>query len=263
MRWLLILLLTTVGAVLGAVGLWRLGDEEPAELLPDLDQAVPSALSIVRSGDSYRITFLSAVDNVGEGPLIVEGTRPNRATPAMAARQVVRSTDGSSRRTALGKSLRYVEAETHAHWHLLGFERYELRSAADGSLLQPDRKTGFCLGDRYDADDGERLLNEPERAVWTEECGRRQPGLLRVTEGISPGYGDDYVPKLEGQYIDVSPVPPGRYVLVHRVNPDGALRESDYDNNAASVLLLLRRPTGDIPTIRVLAECPDSERCEE
>jgi hypothetical protein len=32
-------------------------------------------------------------------------------------------------------------------------------------------------------------------------------------------------------------VPAGRYSLVHRLNPLRALREADYSNNSASVLL--------------------------
>ena len=83
-----------------------------------------------------------------------------------------------------------------------------------------------------------------------------------MSEGISPGYGDDYVPRLEGQWVDITSLRPDRYVLVHRVNPERELRESDYGNNAASVLVELRRPAGEIPTIAVLARCPGSERCE-
>ena len=33
-------------------------------------------------------------------------------------------------------------------WHLLRFERYELRHAGSRKVLVRDRKTGFCLGDR-------------------------------------------------------------------------------------------------------------------
>jgi hypothetical protein len=261
MRWVLLLVVAAAGVGLGAAAVFLLRDGEPEELLPDLDQATPAALSIVQEGDTYRLTFLSAVDNVGRGPLLITGSRPSVAVQAMSVEQLVRSSDGSSRSLAVRARLRYVQAETHAHWHLLGFERYELRRARDGRLMRPDRKTGFCLGDRYDADDAARLPNEPERAVWTEECGRGRPRLLEVSEGISPGYGDDYVPELEGQYVDVTSVPPGDYVLVHRVNPARRLRESDYGNNDASVLLSLRRPTGDIPTIEVLARCPASDRC--
>jgi len=261
MRWLLVLALLGAGAALGAGGLLLLHDESPEELLPDLDQAAPSALEIVQVGDTYRLAFASAVDNVGRGPLLLEGERQSRAEPAMTVRQLVRRSDGTVRVRSARAELRYVRSETHAHWHLLDFERYELRRAADGTSVQPDEKTGFCLGDRYETDRGTRLDGEPAEPVWTEECGRGQPGLLAVGEGISPGYGDDYVPALEGQYVDVTQVPAGRYVLVHRANPDQALAESDYGNNAASVLVQLRRTTGEIPSVRVLARCPGSEHC--
>jgi hypothetical protein len=179
----------------------------------------------------------------------------------MDVRQLVRRSDGTVRVRLARAELRYVRSETHAHWHLLDFMRYELRRASDGTPVQPDEKTGFCLGDRYETDRHTRLENEPAQPVWTEECGRGQPGLLTVREGISPGYGDDYVPALEGQYVDVTQVPAGRYVLVHRANPERALEESDYANNAASVLVQLRRTTGEIPSVRVLARCPDSAQC--
>jgi hypothetical protein len=261
MRWLLVLLLSGAGAALGAAALLLLRDDGPEELLPDLDQAVPSALAIVQVGDTYRLTFASAVDNVGRGPLLIEGERPSQADPAMSVRQLVRRSDGTVLVRPARAEIRYVRSETHAHWHLLDFERYELRRAAGGTPVEPDEKTGFCLGDRYETDRRTRLENEPAQPVWTEECGRARPALLTVREGISPGFGDDYEPELEGQYVDVTQVPAGRYVLVHRANPDRALEESDYGNNAASVLVQLRRTTGEVPSVRILTRCPGSEHC--
>jgi hypothetical protein len=255
-RWLLALLVAVLGVALGAVGLLLLGDDAPDELLPDLDQAEPSAIAVVRDGDSYLLTFASAVDNIGSGPLLIEGERPNTATPMMSVSQLVRRTDGSTRVRAVGAHIHYVREETHEHWHLLGFESYELRRAASNELVRPDRKTGFCLGDRYRTDSRTTLP-----FVWTEDCGRNEPGLLAVQQGISPGYGDDYVPQLEGQYVDVTSVPAGRYLLVHRVNPEGVLEEETLSNNAASVLVRIRRDTGDIPAVSVLARCPASDSC--
>jgi Lysyl oxidase len=260
-RWLLALAVAVTGVGLGAAGLLLLRDDGPGELLPDLDQATPSSLSVRQVGDTYRLVFGSAVDNVGRGPLIVEGERPNRSTTPMDVGQLVRREDGTARMRSVDGELRYVSSETHAHWHLLDFARYELRRAADGRPVQPDEKMGFCLGDRYDPNRARRLENEPERPIWTEECGRGEPGLLSVREGISPGYGDDYVPELEGQFVDVTTVQAGRYVLVHRANPERALEESDYSNNAAAVLIQLRRTAGVVPSVRVIARCPDSETC--
>jgi hypothetical protein len=210
--------------------------------LPDLDQAEPRALSIVQRDHRLLLVFASAVDNLGPGELVVEG---RRVGGVMRAWQVV-----GRRRYALHVPLRYVQSETHEHWHLPGFERYELRHARDYALAGRDRKTGFCLRDDYET----RPLNH--KPVWTGECGRRRPGALTVREGISPGFGDDYVPEKEGQSIDVTGVPAGRYVLVHWVNPDRVLRERSYANNAASVLIELHGRR-----VELLARCAGSARC--
>ena len=138
-----------------------------------------------------------------------------------------------TRRYALPVRLRYVRSETHQHWHFPNFERYELRRL-DGTLVSRDRKTGFCLRDSYET----RPLNR--RPVWTSQCRRDEPNATSVFEGISPGFGDDYVPQKEGQSIDVTHVPPGRYMLIHIANPDQVLRERTYLNNSAAVLIQLR-----------------------
>jgi hypothetical protein len=122
-----------------------------------------------------------------------------------------------------------------------------------------DQKTGFCLGDRYRTRTYD-VPAAPAEKVYTGRCGLAEPGLLSVTEGISPGYGDNYMPYLEGQSLPLSGLSAGRYVLTHRANPTRALRESNYDNNAASVLLDLRW-RGGRPALRVLATCPDTADC--
>ena len=208
--------------------------------LPDLDQATPFGVSVVHREGWSLLVFGSAVDNVGRGPLVV-GAR--RAGGEMRTWQVI-----GGRRTALSVRLRYVQSETHRHWHFPGFERYELRGL-DGGLVGRDRKTGFCLRDAYET----QALNRPP--VWTSECARGRPQATAVRQGISPGFGDDYVPLKEGQSIDVSGLT-GRFVLVHRANPDRVLRERSYANNAASVLLQL---AGGHATI--LRRCPSTAAC--
>jgi hypothetical protein len=229
------------------------------EVLPDLIQTVPAAISVVTRDGRERLVFLSAVENLGPGALVIVGRRADTTAPEMATRQIVRRADGSTAAYPLRTGLRFVVAETHRHWHLLGFERYDLLTP-DGEPVGRDQKTGFCLGDRYDRSKGKRLPGEPKRAVFMHECGRGQPKRLGIREGLSPGFGDDYVPLLEGQYIDVTGLPARRYLLVHRVNAGRELREASYDNNAASALVRLRR-SGGTTTVAVLARCPGSNRC--
>jgi hypothetical protein len=134
-------------------------------------------------------------------------------------------------------------------------------------VVAPDQKTGFCLGDRYNTDPAVRLPGEPRKpgafdvppsGDW---CGRDDPGRLRLTMGLSVGYGDNYQALLDGQSIDITGVSEGDYHLVHRVNAE--VREGDYSNNASSVLLELRWPNGsdEPPAIGVLASCADTARC--
>ena len=152
--------------------------------------------------------------------------------------------------------LRYVVSPDHRHWHLLGLRALRAAHGRRATVRARDRKTGFCLGDRYSVGDRELAARAPQ-PVYTSRCGLGEPARLGITEGISVGYGDDYQANLEGQYLPLNGLPAGRYVLVHRVNADGRLRELDRANDAASLLLRLRWRRG-VPYVRVLAVCPDS-----
>ena len=154
--------------------------------------------------------------------------------------------------------LRYVQSRDHEHWHLLDFERYELRRVG-GTRRVTDRKTGFCLGDRYRSRN-RALPAQPPAPRYTSRCGLGATGRLRLVEGISVGYGDDYPANLEGQSLPLTGLPAGRYELVHSVNVRRRLKETDYGNNASSLLLRLRWRAGT-PRVRVLRGCPDSEHC--
>jgi Lysyl oxidase len=156
--------------------------------------------------------------------------------------------------------LRYAIAPTHQHWHLLHFDRYELRRAGESGAVVRDQKTGFCLGDRYRIA-GYDVRTAKDAPTYTSGCGLAQPWKLTVIEGISPGYGDNYLPYLEGQSLPLTGIAAGHYVLVHRTNSDRALYESNYDNDAASVLIDLQW-RGPRPAVNVLATCPDSATCD-
>jgi hypothetical protein len=241
-----------------------------ADLLPDLDQEVPSELEVqvVAAPDgtpSHRIGFRSAVRNLGAGPLLVDATRPDTSVPTMTVDQLVERTWGAPRVVAHVGRMQYSISPDHSHWHYLQFERYELqqyelRRAGSADPIVADRKTGFCLGDRYRAT-ATRLPAAPPEPVYTGSCGVGQPELLEMREGISVGYGDDYSAFLEGQDLPLDGLADGRYVLVHRVNVDRRLHELSYANNSSSVLLDVHWVNG-APEVQVVASCPDTDQCE-
>jgi hypothetical protein len=238
-----------------------------ADLLPDLDQELPRNLQVATDQTGavprFHLGFESAVDNHGAGPLVIDGHRDSQDQPEMVADQKIQQSDGSTRTVPDVGRLRYVYSEDHDHWHYLGFDHYELRRAGNYKLIAPDQKTGFCLGDRYNTDTTSQLPGEPPQAFYTGYCGRTHTELLSLVEGISVGYGDVYFANLEGQFVDVTGVPAGQYYLVHRANADRKLAESDYSNDAASLLIELSWPDGTsaAPAVRILRECPSSDSC--
>ncbi len=243
------------------------GAGTPRELLPDLLQQAPGGVTVTQAlggaGDAqFRLGFASLVENIGAGALVIEARRQRSSVAAMTADQLVARSDGSTRTYRSVGVVRYAEASDHAHWHLTPFERYELRRAEDFNLVARDRKVGFCVMDDYRRL-GPDLPGEPSAPVFTQHCGRQAPFLLRVREGLSVGYGDAYPATLSGQYFDVTGLPAGRYVLVERVNQDRRLRESNYSNDSASLLLQLSWPGGEqsLPQALVLTYCPGSEHC--
>jgi hypothetical protein len=234
-----------VALILLAAGPTSATGQSPPLRLPDLEQERPASLRlrVERSGRTH-LGFRSAVRNVGTGPLVIEGRRSTTRVPTMTALQRIRRADGSTLLRPSVGPLRYVRSGGHEHWHVIGFMRYELRRARDSRLVRPDRKTGFCLGDRYDVNPLARRPFEPATAVFRTNCGLLSPRLRRVVEGISVGYADDYHPHLEGQYIDITGLPAGRYWLVHRSDPERRLLESNRSNNVAMLLIELRRLPG-------------------
>jgi hypothetical protein len=157
--------------------------------------------------------------------------------------------------------LRYTIAPPHQHWHLMDFQRYELRRASDHSLVVADRKSGFCLADHWGI--AGHVAGRPARAVFHGNCRQFEPGALAVEQGTSVGYTDRYPAYFHGQNLDVTRVRAGIYVLVHRANGEMPLEELRYENNAASVRVRFSWPRGrgHQPAIRVLRSCPGSEWC--
>jgi len=235
---------------------------EPAALLPDIVPDVPKNLVVEPDdGGNLLLAFDTQFDNLGDGPLVIEAEAAAE-DETMEARQSVEHEDGSMREgEEIAGTLRFERSEDHNHWHFFRFMRYELRDT-NGEIAAPDQKTGFCVGDRYDADPEVRMEGEPDPpgvfdiAPEGDWCAEDDPGRDELTMGLSVGYGDNYEAFLEGQSIDVTDLPDGRYVLVNRVNAD--LEETDTENNAASLLIELAT---DEPTVSVIERCPDSDRC--
>lgn len=224
----------------------------PRELLPDLDQRAPFGLTLAGT----KLGFASATDNIGEGPVWIRGSRPTASGP-MVARQLVRLSDGTIRTYEDAGRLRYTFSPTHTHWHLLDFQRYELRTL-EGELVVRDRKSGFCLADHYGL--AKRRVAVFSGGFFYGNCAAFNPDALSVEQGTSVGYTDLYPAHFHGQNLELRGVPAGTYLLVHRANPTQQLEEIDYTNNEASLRIRLTWTDG-IPQVETLRTCEDSADC--
>lgn len=235
---------------------------------------------------SVRLRFTTSIDNIGDGPLLLHARRSGPGEAVMKVRQAVqssvdgsipRSFDTAQRDTPAGAY--YEPAETHEHWHLLGFEYFQLRKP-DGETIVTDRKNGFCLGDRYDLDD--ELAHRPDdpaspagllaQSLDGHMCEHHNPAALNVMFGISVGSGDDYKHEVDFQWLELTHVPSGVYDVVNVVNSDRMLLEKDYSNNASSIAIHVQWPRGakeapspieGPPAVRLIRSCPGKARCAE
>ena len=96
------------------------------------------------------------------------------------------------------------------------------------SKMVAGHKQGFCVIDVIPAAIPGTL---PPRPPQYFSCTTNQ--------GISVGWADEYQFLLDGQWIDITDVPPGPYVLEVEVNAGHFFQESDYSNNAAAVNIIV------------------------
>ena len=173
-----------------------------------------------------------------------------------------RSSSSAARRarsSAASGALRYVVSPDHQHWHLLGFERYELRRA-DGRRRRA-RPQDRVLPRRSLRGRHARAAAAPPSRCTRRAAGsasRRCSGSARASPSAT---ATTTPPTSRASTCRSTACADGRYVLVHEVNADRRLRESRYDNNAAS-----RAPSPAPARRRAAVEdrCavrPASERC--
>jgi hypothetical protein len=101
--------------------------------------------------------------------------------------------------------------------HLQGFAVYKLLKR-NGTLIVTERKQGFCMRDEA------RYLRSAPASRYNCDY-----------QGITAGWQDIYDKSLDCQWLDITGVPAGRYVLKVKANPDRMLPERSYANNATSV----------------------------
>lgn len=127
----------------------------------------------------------------------------------------------------------------HAHYHFNGYARYELLDTT-GAVVATGHKQAFCL-----------LDSSPVGVPGAPSAPRYHCGF----QGIQRGWSDVYHASLDCQWVDITGVAAGDYLLRISINHDRTLPESDYDNNTVEIPVTIPE---DAPTVPgdPLAACP-------
>ncbi|XP_062284943.1 lysyl oxidase-like 5b [Scomber scombrus] len=103
----------------------------------------------------------------------------------------------------------------HQHYHSMdAFSNYDLLDVITGRKVAEGHKASFCLED-----------------TGCDQGFRRRYACTAHTQGLSPGCHDVYAANIDCQWIDITDVPPGNYILKVTVNPNSHVMESDFNNN--------------------------------
>ena len=94
----------------------------------------------------------------------------------------------------------FVFHECHGHYHIKYFSIYELLTPA-GDVVVAGTKQGFCFEDNFKYVDG-----------------GKSSGYECHDQGITSGWGDWYYKQLVGQWIDITGVPEGDYIVRVSIN---------------------------------------------
>jgi hypothetical protein len=204
---------------------------------------------IVEDGARRCLRFDQILGNVGAGPFELRYDTTGLGTDQHLFQGVYRS-DGSWFERQAGS---YEFHSTHAHFHYRNFAISELWASDEhGRRLGDDPvrvgdKNGFCVQDVENIWFGRH--GDAARAYYFPQClapTDTGPSGPVLRQGMSVGWADVYNWFLADQYIEVTGVPDGYYLLDTRADADGLVVEANENNNRATALIRICGDTAEI-----------------
>jgi len=205
--------------------------------LPDL-VADPPARPIIQTyahpdGTTHLLLrFDGFVHNRGAGAFEMRGSQRVGTDMTLTQQRIYRSDGSFFDDASRDPQIVWEPADGHDHWHLKNAARYSLWNSDKTAEVAPGLKVGFCL-----IDSQRRETNGPTSAAYTTGqnnfCGQGNPQLSSIFEGVSAGWRDLYDRTLAFQWVDITDVQPGVYLLRGDIDPDDIVRESDEVNPGA------------------------------
>jgi hypothetical protein len=134
----------------------------------------------------------------------------------------------------------FTYSECHDHYHFDSYAEYELLSSDETCVAAQGHKQAFCLLDYYS------YPCDPEGTDPAVPDCRRLAGYTCDDQGIRRNAQDVYDASLDCQWVDVTDVPEGDYVLRIRINTEHLLGEQSYANNEVRVPITVPAPPADV-----------------
>ena len=113
--------------------------------------------------------------------------------------------------------------ECHGHWHFSDFAGYRLIDF-DDNVVAEGHKMAFALIDL---------------SPFLDDAGPGKYPMQDGTQGISVGWADIYNSQLDCQWIDITGVPAGVYILEITINPEAIIQESNHLDNVVLLPVVL------------------------
>lgn len=128
------------------------------------------------------------------------------------------------------RNTNFVYAPCHRHYHFTDFADYRLINSASQPVAI-GLKAGFCLLDS-------RRWDPSAPVAWRYDCR---------DQGIQRGWADIYDRDLSCQWVDITGLEAGIYMLEIEVNPAGRLPELTRTNNITRLSVVIDAPCSGPP----------------
>lgn len=223
-----------VASGLGAAALvfaWGAGAaaQGPVDLIPDITLREDllydnDIVSYIIPGHKH-IRLSNGTPNIGDGKLYMYGGEDLGNGKQRVYQRIYRS-DGTFWDREAGQ---FVYHPTHNHIHVESWCVYRVREILPGdgvgAILAEGEKTSFCLLD----------LGVHDPSLPNFNPAGQFFACASTVQGISVGWYDVYSKSLDGQWVDITGIPPGEYWLESEVDPEGHVLELDETNNVKRV----------------------------
>ena len=234
-------------------------DDPPSEDFPSCHQS-----EVDEHGAQLCLRFDQVLGNIGAGPLDIRFDQPAGIDPIddqrIPVRQRIYRSDGTSSDSASGDVHWHA---IHQHYHFDGFAQsvlwaIDVDGNRDGEApIATGNKVSFCIATTSinPAYWGQQAFGpDSYPAPDCLEPYETSGGFDHFKQGMSVGWTDEYSWFLPGQYVEVSGVPNGEYILDTTVDPTFRLIEELKTNNCGSVRVLLSGMGTSEPQAQLLSE---------